>query len=58
MPPGPRSIIAVVRVQLMNGRTSWLNDVVDDDDHWLRGTNDRGRSVLLSRVRVKAVRPY
>ena len=57
MPPGPRSIIAVVRVQLMNGRTSWLNDVVDDDD-WLRATNSRGRSVLLSRVRVKAVRPY
>jgi len=41
----------------MNGRTSWLNDVVDDDD-WLQATNSRGRSVLLSRVRVKAVRPY
>jgi len=41
---------------LTNGRTLWLSDVVDDDENWLRGTNSRGRDVLLSRVRVKAVR--
>jgi hypothetical protein len=55
-----RSLTAVVRVQLVNGRTLWMQNLAeDDDDHeeWLRGTNSRGRDVLLSRARVKAVRP-
>jgi hypothetical protein len=47
---------AVVRVMLVNGRTLWLKDVADDEE-WLRGTNSRGRGVLLSRARVKALRP-
>jgi hypothetical protein len=49
----------VVRVQLVNGRTLWMQNLAGDDDHeeWLRGTNSRGRDVLLSRARVKAVRP-
>jgi len=47
----------VLRVQLINGRTLWLQDLVDDDDDFLRATNSRGPNVLLSRVRVKAVRP-
>jgi hypothetical protein len=46
----------VVRVVLVNGRTLWLSEVVDDDEDWPRGTNSRGRDVLLSRVRVKAAR--
>jgi hypothetical protein len=45
----------VVRVDLVNGRRLWLLEVVDDDDRWLRGTNSRGRSVLLNRERVKWV---
>jgi hypothetical protein len=49
--------VAVVRVDLVNGRRLWLLDVVEDDDRWLRGTNSRGRSVLLNRERVKAVEP-
>jgi hypothetical protein len=44
----------VVRVQLVNGRTLWMQNLADDD--WLRGTSSRGRDVLLSRARVKAVR--
>jgi hypothetical protein len=47
----------VVRVDLVNGRRLWLLDVVDDNDWWLRGTNSRGRSVLLKRDRVKQVAP-
>ena len=47
----------MVRVVLVNGRTPWMKDVTDDDEEWLRGTNSRGRDVLLSRVRVKALRP-
>ena len=41
-------------VRLVNGRTLWVKDVVDDDD-WLRATSSRGRDLLLSRARVKAV---
>jgi len=29
--------------------------VEDDDDEWLRAVNGRGRAILLSRARVKAV---
>jgi len=48
----------VVRLKLVNGRTLSVKDVVEDDDEdLLGGTNSRGRDVLLSRVRVKAVRP-
>ena len=45
----------VVRVDLVNGRRLWLLEVVDDDDRWLRGTNSRGRSVLLAGDRLKRV---
>jgi hypothetical protein len=31
-------------------------DLADDDEDWLRGTNSRGRDVLLSRARVEAIR--
>jgi hypothetical protein len=51
-----RSLTAVVRVQLVNGRTLWLKSLAEDDE-WLRGTNSPGRDVLLLRARVKAVRP-
>jgi hypothetical protein len=47
----------VVRVDLINGRRLWLLEVVADDNRWLRGTNSRGRSVLLNRERVKQVEP-
>jgi hypothetical protein len=47
----------VVRVDLVNGRRLWLLEVVDDDERWLRGTNSRGRSVLLRRDRVKQLAP-
>ena len=54
---GPvRALQRVVRVQLVNGRTLWMRDVQDDDEDWLRGTNTRGREVLLSRTRVQALR--
>src|SRR5436309_1855499 len=46
---------AMVRVVLTNGRTLWLKDVADEDDDWLRGTNSRGRLILLSRERVRAL---
>jgi hypothetical protein len=49
--------VAVVRVDLVNGRRLWLLEVVEDDDRWLRGTNSRGRSVLLMRERVKQLEP-
>jgi hypothetical protein len=45
----------VVRVKLVNGRTLWVKDVVEDDEEWLRATRGRGRDLLLSRARVKAV---
>jgi len=45
----------VVRVKLVNGRTLWVKDVVEDDEGWLRATSSRGRDLLLSRVWVKAV---
>jgi hypothetical protein len=32
-----------------------MRDIQDDDEDWLRGTNTRGREVLLSRTRVKAL---
>jgi hypothetical protein len=48
---------AVVRVRLVNGRTPWLQHLAEDYEERLRGTNSRGRDVLLSRARVKAVRP-
>ena len=44
-----------MRVKLVNGRTLWVKDVVEDDDDWLRATSSGGRDLLLSRVRVKAV---
>lgn len=47
----------MVRVDLVNGRQLWLLEVVEEDDRWLRGRNSRGRSVLLSRDRVKHVEP-
>jgi hypothetical protein len=43
-----------VRVKLVNGRTLWVKDVVEDDDQWPRATSSRGRDLLLSRARVKA----
>jgi hypothetical protein len=45
----------VVRVKLVNGRTLWVKDVVEDDDNWLRATSGRGRDLLLSKARVKAI---
>ena len=42
-----RTLTAVVRVQLVNGRTLWLRDLAVDDEEWLRGTNSRGRGILL-----------
>jgi hypothetical protein len=51
------TVPAVVRVDLVNGRRLWLLEVVEDDDRWLRGTNSRGRSVLLMRERVKQLEP-
>ena len=46
----------MVRVKLVNGRTLWMQTVEDDeDDEWLRAVNGRGRAILLSRARVKAV---
>src|SRR6266550_1461850 len=49
-----RSIATVVRVRLVNGRVMWMKAVEDDDEDWLRAINGRGRTVLLSRTRVKA----
>jgi hypothetical protein len=49
-----RTIYTVVRVRLVNGRTLWVKDVVEDDGEWLRATSSRG-DLLLSRARVKAV---
>jgi hypothetical protein len=51
------NLLTVVRVDLVNGRRWWLLEVVEDDDRWLRGTNSRGRSVLLMRDRVKQLEP-
>jgi hypothetical protein len=45
---------AVVRVRLVNGRTLWVKDVVEDDE-WLGATSSRGRDLLLSRASLKAV---
>jgi hypothetical protein len=42
-------------VKLVNGRTLWIKDVVEDDDDWLRATSSRGRDLLLSRAPVMAV---
>lgn len=53
--PSRLTIAGVVRVKLINGRTLWVKDVVEDDDEWLRATSSRGRGLLLSRARVKAV---
>ena len=47
----------MVRVKLINGRTLWVKAVEDDDEEWLRAVNTRGRAILLSKVRVKAVDP-
>lgn len=37
-----RSLTPVVRVRLVNGRTLWVKDVVEDDDEWLRANSSRG----------------
>jgi len=42
-------------MKLVSGRTLWVKDVVEDDEEWLRATSSRGRDLLLSKVRVKAV---
>jgi hypothetical protein len=48
----------VVRVQLVNGRTLWLQDLVDDDEDWLeRYEQQRAGRAVVAGVRVKAVRP-
>jgi hypothetical protein len=32
----------VVRVKLVNGRTLWVKDVVEDDDEWHQATSSLG----------------
>ena len=55
-PEGRRSILrAVVRVKLVNGRTLWIKAVEDDHENSLRAINGRGRAILVSKMRVKAV---
>jgi hypothetical protein len=51
-----RTIYTVVRVRLVNGRTLWVKEVVEDDDDWRRATSSRGRrDLLLSGSRMKAI---
>jgi len=45
----------VVRVKLVNGRTLWIKAVEDDHENSLRAINGRGRAILVSKMRVKAV---
>jgi hypothetical protein len=42
-------------VDFLNGRYVYLSDVTEVDDRWLRGTNYRGRSILVRRDLVRAV---
>jgi hypothetical protein len=47
----------VWRVDYLNGRYVYLSDMAEVDDRWLRGTNYRGRSVLVRRDLVGAAAP-
>jgi hypothetical protein len=46
----------VVRLDLLNGRYVCLGDVTELDDRSLCGTNNRGRSILVRRDRMRAHR--
>jgi hypothetical protein len=51
------SSAGVWRMDCLNGRYVYLSDVTEVDDRWLRGTNNRGRSVLVRRDLVRATAP-
>ena len=44
----------MLRADFLNGRYVYLSDVSEEDDRWLRGINNRGRSILVRRDLVRA----